>query len=721
MQRTALLAACSFIGLAASGAYAQNVTEGGIPEIIVTAQKRAENSQSVPIAMAAVSGDSLADARILETRSLQNIMPSLQYGQGGGFAIPYLRGVGNTVLQPGAEPSVATFVDGVYVVSNQGTVMPLLGVDRVEVLAGPQGTLYGRNATGGAINIYSLTPSQQVEAKLVATGGNRKRAEGSGHISGPLSDSFAVGLYAAYSRRDSFLDFSGAPPSQADENYAWGVRFKSVFEPTDGVKFIGSVEYLKFQSVDGAYRNVQPNSFGIGVGGNPAIERYHIFSDTAHISKPRTFSAVLREEFDLGFADLVGITGYRRLRSQAASNIDGVDAPLVDVSAPIFSRQFSQEVQILSKPESPIQWITGLYYLQEHGGFGGLNVHSNILFGAAPFNTSTTSGDQRIKSYAAFAQATIPLADTLKLTLGGRYTIDKKVKPNQISSVSRNGTPVGIPDTVTLGAEKTWHNFSPKITVEYQLDHALLYATYSKGFKSGQFQTSSAPDIIPANPEKLTAYEAGLKSDLLDRRLRLNTAFYYYDFRDLQVQVLEPGGGVSAVTRNAARAEAYGAELWLTAAVTDQFTIDASMAYEHSKYKSFANAPFFVLRPGLPNIQSPVSATGNPLVRAPEFVGTLGATYAIPLGSGGTVKLHSDLYYNGGFYFDPVKVLKQDKYALLNASVTYVSSDEKWSVSVWGTNITDSYYIGETQRNPFGTIVTDGERSMFGLTLSYAM
>ena len=725
-----LLLGCSALALLpAAICHAQTAPEamgqarGGLEDIVVTAQKRAENIQDVPIAITAISGDTLQSARTLNTQSLQNAVPSLNYGNSSGFAMPFLRGIGSSLQTPGTEPSVATFVDGVYVASNQGVLLGLLGIDRVEVLAGPQGTLYGRNASGGAINLYTLTPSQDVEAKVTATYGNYDRIEGSGYISGPVTDRLAVGLYAAAARRDTFLDFVPRAPGQKLSNNSWGARLKAVWEPVDGFKLTGSAERLEQRSVDMANRNVQPNALGVTVGGSPLIKDYTVVSDTAQYSKPRTTALVLREEIDLGFADLVGITGYRRLRAPTKTSIDGTDAPLADVFAPIYSRQFSQEIQLLSTPDSAIKWIAGLFYFQEHGGYGPLSVHSEILFAGLPFNTAETYGKYRTKSYAAFAQVTVPLAEGLALTAGGRLTHDKKVKPDTIERLTLNGQDVGIPPSVSPGAKKSWTRFTPKITLEYKTGETLLYATYSKGFKSGQFNTSDAADITPVNPETLTDYEVGLKTDLFDRTLRLNIAAYYYDFKNLQVQILDPsGGGVAAVLRNAASARAYGLEATATVAVSNEFTIDLSGAFQDSKYKDFDDAPFYIFSPGGNSQIAGVSATGNDLIRAPRFVGTAGATYRLPLGNAGRLDLHGDIYYNDGFYWDPNQQFRQSSYMFVNGSITYVEPNERWSVQLWTTNLNNRHrYIDISATAPFGTYASDDAPRMYGVTASWKM
>lgn len=692
---------------------------GGLQEIVVTAQKRAQNVQDVPIAVTAITGNALADQRVLDTRSLQQAVPTLQYGNAAGFALPFLRGIGSALQTPGTEPSVATFVDGVYVASNSATMMGLLGIDRVEVLAGPQGTLYGRNTSGGAINIYTLTPSQSTDAQVKLTYGNYDRIEASGYASGPLTDNLVVGIYATAGRRDTYYHFDPRPADQSLQNSFHAVRVKAVWDPTEAIRFTGSYEYSQEKTVDTAFRNAQPGSMGVTLfGGDPKTEEYLINVDAVNLSQPRSHSLMLREEFDLGFADLVGITGYRHLDKPTGTDLDGTTAPLVSVFATNFSRQFTQEVQLLSKPGGPLEWIAGLYYFYERAGYAGLQVRSDILFEGA-FNRATTDGDLLARSYAAFAQGTVTLADGLRLTVGGRYTRDKKEKEDAIVSYSIDGTPVGIPPDVVPGAKKSWSKFTPRVTLEYKINDTLLYATYSKGFKSGQFNASDAADRTAVDPESLTDYEVGLKTDLFDRRLRINAAAYYYDFTNLQVQVLDPtGGGVAARLQNAAKARAYGVEATVTAALTDALTINASAAWEDSKYTNFQNAPFVVFSP-TGNSQIPLPATGNDLIYAPKFVGSFGATYKVDLGAG-SLDLHGDVYYNDGYAFTVHRQFMQPSYTLVNASVTYHLPGDQLSLQAWGTNLTNAHRFAERALSvPFGAYQADDAPRMYGVTLTW--
>ncbi|OCC23742.1 hypothetical protein MB02_11345 [Croceicoccus estronivorus] len=706
------------IALVATPAWAQESTGESSPfgEIIVTAQKRAENVQAVPIAVTSIGSGDLETARVANTQNLQLAVPSLNYATNAGFAQPFLRGVGSDIGSPGAEASVATFVDGVYIVNNQGVITGLLGVDRVEVLAGPQGTLYGRNASGGAINVYTLTPRHEVEAAVTLTGGNYDRLEGSARVSGGITDTLAVGVYVAGTRRDTYLSYEPTlPPGQRTTNKSWAARFKAVWQPIDAIKLTGSIEHSYDYSVESVYRGIQPNAIGNTLGGDPTIEDYVIVSDIAQYRKATATTAILREEIDLGFADLVGITGYRKSKSTVQANLDGTNSPVAYVYSPIESRQFSQEVQLLSKPDSPVKWIVGAYYLHEKSGYTPLAVRSDLLL-PPPLIGYDFFSPIRTRSFAVFAQGTVPLTDRLGLTVGGRYTWDRKAKDagRQDLLAPDGSVAMSIPYPAV---SKNWRKFTPKIGLEYQLDDALIYATYSQGYKSGLFTTSSA-DNTPVNPETLDSWEVGLKSDLFDRRLRLNVSAYYYKFKDLQVAIFE--GGAAQTYRNAARARAYGVDVSMMAALTDTTTLKVGAALEHSEYKDFPTAGFFILTP-TGNINGSRPADGNPLMRAPKFVGTVDLTQKIPLASGASIDLNANLYHNSGFNWDPAGALTQPAYDNVNLTASYITADKRWKISAWVTNLFDKQRFVTKSVTNFGTFAADDAPRMYGITASWQM
>ena len=329
--RRVLLGGCSAFGFTlSSSVFAADQPSDQLEEIVVTAQKRTENAQSVPIAITAINGSALERSGIGTTQQLPLAVPALFFAQDAGFAVTYLRGIGTNITDPGAENSVATFIDGVYVSSQSGTIFDLMGTQRVEVLEGPQGTLYGRNATGGAINIYTLTPDQKFDAALTTSYGNYNTMQESGHISGGVTDTLAVGVYFGVSRQDIYYKYVPAPPvGQPLQDTAWGLRGKAVWTPTDFFKLTASIEQTHELNGDLAAIGVQPNALSYALGAPKIIDPqdWVVSNAVAGYSRTTTTTGILREEGDLGFANLVGITGYRKLEAAAQEELDGTDLP----------------------------------------------------------------------------------------------------------------------------------------------------------------------------------------------------------------------------------------------------------------------------------------------------------------------------------------------------------------------------------------------------------
>jgi len=720
MKKTlARLAAAHLLVGGSSLAHAQTAPETednrpGLDVIVVTAEKRSANLQKVPIAIAAVTSDAIARNSATTTQSLQFNVPGLIYTNAATNAQPYMRGVGSQTTGPNFDASVATYIDGVFVANTAATLFNLLAVDRVEVLKGPQGTLYGRNATGGAINIYTQTPEQEQQAKVGFTYGNYHRIYAVGQASGGVSDTLALGIYASYNHRDTFFTVIGDTQGTKEENEG-GVRVKAVWEPTPAVTLTGSAEYLKIRSFErAAVRNIQPDALGYTLGAPQIIEDHVVTADSPVQSVTTSYSATLREDIDLGNVQILGVTGYRRNKVDTISDIDGTTAPLVGTSVTDYpSRQFSQELQVLSAPTSPVEWIAGLYFFDEKSSYLPVLTTSpgGVLF-PAPIISLASDITIKTRSYAAFAQAKVPLTESLSVTVGGRYTIDKKTFDGNDYALDGVGTMV-VPVVQYPTRKATFKKFTPKVSVEYDAGPSLLYATFSKGFKSGAFNWAVASDPGPVRPECLTAYEIGAKNDLAGGNVRFNLAGYYYEHKGIQEQGF---GGTSLVTvQNAASGKLYGAEAELTVAAGRELTLTGTIAWQHTEYTSFPDASSFVLSP-LGNANVPLDATGNQMPRAPEWVLSLGADYEHELGNGDSIGASVKWLYNDGFFWEATNRLRQESYHLVNASVDYNTAGGL-TLRGFMTNLTDTHYDNGRLFTPVSIIAIDGEPRMYGVSL----
>lgn len=688
----------------------------GLQDIIVTAERRSGSLQKTAISVSAVPEERLDALRLVGTDSLQFAVPTLVYQNLTGYAQPTLRGVGPGLSSPNVDPPVATYIDGAFVADSQSTIMGLLGVKQVEVLAGPQGTLFGRNAMGGAINITTLSPTQDFEARAKIGFGNLDSREISGSVSGGVSKTLALGIYAGASKRDTFYTYTvqPRPTSEPEGPWQWGVRVKAVFTPSDRVSFNLSAERTRSNTNEAnTERNIQEDASGYAYGAPKVIEYHLATSDFANYFRSSQHSVTLRSDFDFDWAKLVTISNYRRSITDSLVDLDGTSANVLNAGLfPGKNRQYSQEIQLLSPDSSPIRWIVGAYYFNQYGGY--FPVRTLI----PPFDLRLDQyNNARTRSWAGFGQADFPIGEKFKITAGGRYTVEKKRFRGLQETYNNAGTLIATTDYVP--GEKTWKEFTPKLALNYQANRdVLIYASYSRGFTSGAFNLSGPPPGgPPIDPQTIDAYEIGLKSDLFDRRVRFNLAGYHYDLKDVQVQAITGTSGLTTYS-NAASSDITGIEATLEAIVTDHLRFTAQGAWQSAKYALYPNAPGVVPN-GAGNTSILVDATGNRLERAPKWVGSTTLSYQRETVNGGKIDGNVSAYYNGGFYWDPTNELRQPSYFLLRGSIGYTFPSPNVTVTLWGSNLTNKKYGTVVFTTGFGTIQQDAEPRLYGLTLSY--
>lgn len=701
-------------------------------EIIVTAQKRAERLQDVPIAMTAIGGDLLEKNGIQSTQQLQTMVPSLVYTTNGTSAVPFLRGVGSTIGQPNAEASVATHIDGVYIGLAAVGVQDLVAVKQIEVLKGPQGTLYGRNATGGTINITTRTPRDELESEFRLRFGNYNRVDISGFVSGGLTDDLAVGIYASRNSRDSYSGNVGAADYRAlgvgpvggvpSREVDWQVRGKLNFDNSAGIQLTASLEHFKRVSVDrAAFRNLQENSVMYGPPFNQPriIERYAAASNISQYVETEQTGAMLRAEVDLGGPTLIGISGYRDSKFHLSTDFDGTEADFLQINSFQQSEQFSQEVQIVSSSSSPVKWIAGAYYFNENTGFLPLVAYGGALAASGLYADATT-GPVRTKAYAAFVQATVPLGENFNVTLGGRYSVDKKRLVGASDTfIGKEGDVIAVveyPDDRSI-----WRSFTPKITLDYHIGDTMVYATYSKGFKSGAYNVGGPSPATrgPVTPEKLTSWEIGSKSEFANRRVSLDFSAYLYKFKNLQVQIFDPARSASvAYLENAASAEMYGVEASLMARLLSGLSWTTSVAWQHGEFENYPNAATFAESP-LGNLPHLVDLSGARMPFTPKWVISSNLDYSIALANGGSIDAYASFYHSDAYNFDPAGKLRQRGYELVNVSLGYTFPGDRLSISAFANNVTKAHYYNQLLNGPTIIAANDAAPRMYGLALKF--
>lgn len=724
-------------------------TPMGLEDIVVTAEKRSTSLQDVPIAVTALSASALSQARVDTTSQLQQVTPNLVVS---GFYENVLkitlRGVGTNDFAQNLNPAVATYIDEVYMGLATGQALQFFDLDRVEVLRGPQGTLYGKNATGGALSYFSKRPSfDDVSGGVNALYGNYDRTEFDGFINVPLSDTVAVRASGSMKDRDGFFNNTFLGIKQRASESKSG-RIQLLAEPTEtftawfkvfASEFDGDVPH---RQPIGVLNPNDPTSLligGVDILGFVGTSKPHTGETELDTFDDATdFGASAHLTWDLGGPTLTSITAYQRSKSARQDDPDGSRNGLINNSYFNTSHYVSQEIRLSGELGNLDYVIGGHFYRERHDVQLDLKFFEcTLLTPPCPFVPVTLPGyprspiigggpaaglpiatrtqleyDQVNRSLAAFADLKYKLSDNLTLTGGLRYTTERRsFRGSSLSTLLANPAFLSplFPSYSGFTGRKTWDNVSGRAVIDYTIGDTMLYASYSRGFRAGNWNglgLTLSTVSQPVDPEILTSYEVGLKSEMFDRRVRLNLAAYYYDYQDLQVSIFL---NTTPVIRNAAEARIYGGEAELTILLMEGLTLRANGGYTNAKYRNFND--------GQGN-----DLSGNTLVNAPEWTATGGFTYETPMSDTVTFNASTDVRYVTRSYFNPYNFpdLSQGPYALVNARIGFDFSDT-YSVAVWGRNLFDKAYNtdGNSQRAPFGQdSIVFGEPRMYGISAS---
>ncbi|EZP74573.1 TonB-dependent receptor precursor [Sphingomonas paucimobilis] len=734
-----LRAGVSFVALGLAGmAHAQGVQTGiatqmpdsassrngpvGIEDIVVTAQRRSESLQRVPITVSAVTADTVQALGITNTADLSAIAPSFTLQTQIGNATPFIRGVGTQAAgSPGQENSVAIYVDGVYISAQAASIFALNSIERIEVLKGPQSTLFGRNATGGLIQIITREPSHDTQIEGTVGYGNYQTFNAKLYATTGLSDKVAIDFAGSYSHQGKGWGTSVITGRDANKTpLDLALRSKLLFTPTDTTRITFAADYARIRTTTGISTRTAPGSVN-ALGYSSQGGFYDTSAEQEPIYKAKSGGLSLKIEQEADFAQFVSITAFRE--SRATSVVDFLSNPqrgLVIALNP-HERQFTQELQILSPEGSDIKWIGGLFYYRNKGEFDPFEVRAYPALTHAPGPVITRStGQMTTDSISAFAQATFPLGKTTRLTTGIRYTRDKREATNYeqvLPSFAPPGDPIIYPVRRSKSSKPTW-----RISLDQDLGPNVLgYASYNRGFKSGLYNLQE-PLADPLKPEKIDAYEVGLKADLFNRMLRLNIAGFYYDYTNLQL--LRAEGGKTQLL-NASSAKIYGLDFEGTLVPVEGLTLRAGVGLLHSRYGDFPNAvqttPIVDPVTGLPtggNMTGPLNAKGNHTVFVPDYTINVSAAYERRFDAG-TLGATVGYYYSGRRYFEIDNRLSQDPYGLLSAELSWTLPNDHLRVRVWGRNLANEKVFRQiTEQAVIDGVIADAPRT-YGAALDF--
>jgi iron complex outermembrane receptor protein len=728
------------IGLA-SGAQAQP-SGTQVQEVIVTVQRRAERLEEIPASVVDLRPQRLEAANVVNLRDISRVAPGVRLEAGGVYMQPTIRGITSLTTGIGNENNIAIYVDGFYVPDNVSIDMDLPSLESLQILKGPQGTLYGRNATGGAILINTLEPSRTWTGKLEAGYGRFNERRVSGYISGPIGNRASFIVSASNRTGDGWIRFSDPTDNQKNDGHAAkfdyrNLRAKLAVDLSEDLQATLGYNFVVRSNAAGELFTPFDYVPSFLPGGNFRANRFgtasynHDTKNTAHVSE-----GTLKLKYATPIGSLTSYTSYGRRWYTNLLDFDGTYVDITYADAPTRERTFQEAVDYNITAIKHVDLVVGGMYLNdkfsERPGVGWKIYGFNLDLAQQIFIPLTT------ESYAFYADATIHLARNLSLDVGGRFSHDKK----GISQITYGpGNTIQFPYTAN---QKSWSRFTPRAALHYQLSPGSnIYVAYSEGYRTGMYNEAPIDNPalqLPIKPERVRAYEVGFKA--YRAQYRFETALFYDDYRNLDVSLTVPSPGCSSgaaclpttIIGNAPRAKIYGLDAQATFTPLERLNIAVSGEWLHARYGNFTNAVGTGLIPAL-NMNLPSQTqdwTGKQMVRAPNFSANASADYTVPL-AGGALLMAANLSYSGSYVIQDPSLYgplagaalsgkqryRQKALTLLNAHVSWTDPSEHFTLTVYGDNLTNQTYRLSYSGQIFGDYSVKSQPISYGVKLGY--
>lgn len=679
--------------------------EGG--DIVVTAQRREERLSDVPIAISVIGGDMAQAQGVVNSRDLGTVTPGLVSGQAGYTFQPSIRGITSTGTSAGDEANVALYVDGVYYAAQGATAFNLGNIDRVEVLKGPQGTLFGRNATGGAIRVVTSDPSYDPELRInnsVGLSGAQSR-ELSLYASTGITDRLAINFTGYHYNDDGYL--KNADPAFQDRKqgslHTYTLRSKLLWEATDNFRVVVAADYGK--STSGVELTTtfidNINGFKNVVGVIPALGDLEVSTNEQNFLRGKNYGGYVNAEYKADKFTLTSITAARVSRIGASLDNDRTNLPINRSIYQVDTDTFSQELNFASDFGGPFDMVAGLFYMHEKAGNPFFNTFAAPLVavgdGTRRLNgplaqTSSIRDYVYDDSYSAFGEGTFHLTDTLSIVGGLRYNFEKK------RAVTSN---LRVPGSAVVETEGDWSNLSYRATINYKpAPDTLVYFTHSTGFKSGVINAAAYTYPKPhdqVRPEKVKAFELGLKTKL--GPINIATSAFYYDHKDIQLttnNALSAEAGVVGINilQNAARAKIAGVDLDVNGKITSRLRLNAGVSWlPKAEYSDFPNGIHYEpAAGGLGAVAIASDLSDTRILRSPKATENIGLTYTMDV-AGGDLALSGNYYHTSSLYLVVGEGSKQPGYDLVNFDASWTDPSGHYTIGLWGRNMTNEAYF----------------------------
>ncbi|MBT8342719.1 MAG: TonB-dependent receptor [Desulfatitalea sp.] len=707
-----------------------------LEDILVTATRIGETRlQKTPLTLSYFDDESIAENGTESLRDIDLVTPNMTFIKQPKAISFYMRGVGSYSPWSGGTEAIGITVNDVYTPKDKAAMVSLMDVEHIEVLRGPQGTLFGRNTSAGMIRIMTHMPTQSFSGYLISEYGTLNKFGFEGALSGPMvQDKLKGRLAFKKSFRDGFFENKGPDtPETVDDENLTGARTMIQLTPSQTCDFLVSGEYQRFENHGGtpwSFENPEPFVAAGALPWKPleSLATAPIDGGERHQTINKMLSLTSKFELAQGIY-LKSITGYfdgktiSKAVDETGTSLLLYDAKLLETDV----KSFTQEFQFNARWG---KWdlLAGFFFLHEKDASVldiGLTYDTILEY----LQSYGTCGD----SYAFYLSGTYPLTQSLSMTLGARYSLDKRDHFINTEMAQNHGTkeaPVYLPWIPTAyytetGA-KTWSDVSPKLGLEYTLtDNAFLYGSITKGYKAGGWNMLLAlSPTYQFDPEYVWSYEVGAKTDWLGNRLRANLALFYYNYNDMQISTYGPSperGSLKVTTRNASSTKIYGGELELSGHPVRELTLGVTVAATFGKYTSLA---------GTDLEGNAVDQSGNKLMATPEWSFSSFASYVMPVKKYGYVTFSSTWNWQGEYPSDP---LNAEKYwikprSIFNARVRFETLTGHWFLDAYGRNLTDKRYatlihnwsplgLIATPDNPMWVLASDGR--IFGVQMGY--
>jgi len=717
---------------------------GALEEIVITAEHREETLHDVPIAVTAFSSDDLEKLDLADPTGLAAQTPSLEIKGTQGESKPnvFIRGVGNNDFNATASGAVGFYADQVYQGLPSAQLFQMFDLDRVEILRGPQGTLYGRNTTGGAINFISRQPDGTTNGEFEVTYGRFSEAELHGAVQFPIAENLSTRIAAVYhsTEGDEFNDFTGAHVGGL-KSYA--LRDITRWTPTSNQTWTVNVHAARYDGNGPRYHFIPVNNGEYPEDVLPLIgvtPPYHEGSDwwsgswdLPQSERVENIGASVTGVIKWDFATLTTISAFEKVNAYVLYDSDASPLNYVDVAYGDKSWMATQEIRLASAGNAPLSWQTGLYFYRDH-----LNADNDFdiahfartLFDEPPNPNDPNAPAYYVQKYAQptssialFGSGTYHFSDAWQATLGARWTDDHKSIEYQ--TYQYEPATIGTIPLIDVSRDNAWNNFSESASLNYAFSRsAMAYVSFNRGYKSGAYNGSPIfdPDTVRAvNPEFVNAYELGTKTEWLDKRLTVNVAAFYNDYKDLQVFrfVPDPTTGVpTAVLDNAASAEVEGVEIEIQSRPVRQLHIEVGASFMDAKYKSF------IEQEGDAAAGSPqIDYSGNRLVGAPATHLNSTVEYEFLLPNGFRLVPRAQVDYSSTIYFDSSNnpLLAQSGYMLINGALRLENPGQHYFISAWIKNAANKAYATDAlDLSNFGLdVAVHGAPRTYGVTINY--